>query len=786
MTKYNCDVDDSITPQYYSNGIPVFHPTMEQFVDFYRFNKLINKYGMQSGIVKVIPPSEWSAQLDGIYTEENLEGVKIKNPIVQQINSSGNGVFTTQNVERPRLYNLFQWKELLEKPNYQPPAPRRRTEATVVTTTGIANLSCTLKQSEPVKPSVISDDGLPKKDLNHQSIHTNQVFETINHHTKHAKQQLAQDTYSVDRCKELEHTYWKTLTYAEPMYGADMLGLLFPSKISSWNVLSLPNILDMMDTKLPGVNDAYLYAGLWKATFAWHLEDQDLYSINYLHFGAPKQWYLISQAESGKFFDLMKDTFPEDFKNCSEFLRHKTFSVSPQFLEKNGVAYNKILHNEGEFIITYPYGYHAGFNYGFNLAESVNFALDDWFPIGEVTKKCECVNDSVGINVKQLYCKYAGEEYHVNMEVNVEVPYEEESEGPNKRRRMMSIKPKKIVKTAQVTTPPILPKKLQPSQLVRPKIPASKKPLPCCLCPNSIAVNSPLFQLLETDMKVRSVPLKAHRLCASVFPQLRLEGSKYVGLRQISKVQRKLKCMVCAKGPKKPTDSDPQDIGACFQCTYPKCTRSYHATCALGDGIEFNFPNEEFLCKFHRKTPTQKADLEQSNLGSEIRNTFLDLVKVPTGGWVQFQVRGLHYTGLVELNNSDEHTFTVKVYPELQESFEAAYACVLVGTPYCVIELPEVSEGRQDEPIGRQDKAKNDHQDANIDSYDQAYRTGYANQTQLTIRPQGQNGTDATQPIHEDLLNLDLYKPRKHSIDFITTPVYYNQVLMSSQGQIRP
>ena len=77
-------------------------------------------------------------------------------------------------------------------------------------------------------------------------------------------------------------------------------GTLTEPKVKEWNINGLATILDgMMDeygVAIPGVNTAYLYFGMWKTSFAWHTEDMDLYSINYLHFGAPKLWFGILYA----------------------------------------------------------------------------------------------------------------------------------------------------------------------------------------------------------------------------------------------------------------------------------------------------------------------------------------------------------------------------------------------------------------------------------------------------------------------------------------------------------
>ena len=87
---------------------------------------------------------------------------------------------------------------------------------------------------------------------------------------------------------------------------------------------------------------------MWKATFAWHVEDMDLYSINYIHFGAPKQWYAIPQNNSARFRRLAEGIFSEEAKGCSEFLRHKTSVISPNVLTANAIVYGKIIQYPGE------------------------------------------------------------------------------------------------------------------------------------------------------------------------------------------------------------------------------------------------------------------------------------------------------------------------------------------------------------------------------------------------------------------------------------------------------
>ncbi|KAM4751443.1 lysine-specific demethylase 4C isoform 5-T5 [Anableps anableps] len=215
--------------------------------------------------------------------------------------------------------------------------------------------------------------------------------------------------------EDLERKYWKNLTFVSPIYGADVSGSLYDEDVEEWNIGHLNSILDVIEedcgVSIQGVNTPYLYFGMWKTTFSWHTEDMDLYSINYLHFGEPKSWYAIPPEHGKRLERLATGFFPNSFKGCEAFLRHKMTLISPSILKKYGIPFDKITQEAGEFMITFPYGYHAGFNHGFNCAESTNFATLRWIDYGKVATQCTCSKDMVKISMEPFVKRFQPDRY---------------------------------------------------------------------------------------------------------------------------------------------------------------------------------------------------------------------------------------------------------------------------------------------------------------------------------------------------------------------------------------
>jgi hypothetical protein len=332
----------------------VLRPTMEQFKDFDAFIRKIERQFTDIGLCKVIPPPEWTRQVQAsLNYQSGISDIHIEAPIRQNVSpaSRSPGVWKVTNIEEPQLV-------------------------------GEAFKAIALTEEAP--PQLANHWVMPLTDDSEGMQPTTNPIEKL-------------DSYDC-----LEALYWRTVQWEPPIYGADVPGTLFGQLSVPWNVSELPSLLDCLPDKVMGVNSPYLYFGSWKAMFPWHTEDMDLYSINYIHFGEPKQWYVVPPRFADRFLEVAKKLYPDEWKMCGEFLRHKDCLISPVLLRSLGIPVYQTRHYAGEFIITWPKAYHAGFNFGWNCAESVNFATPSWIDCGKAASFCKCNRESVRIDMKMF------------------------------------------------------------------------------------------------------------------------------------------------------------------------------------------------------------------------------------------------------------------------------------------------------------------------------------------------------------------------------------------------
>lgn len=133
---------------------------------------------------------------------------------------------------------------------------------------------------------------------------------------------------------------------------------------------------------MSGIDIPWVYVGQKYSTFCWHYEDLMLYSINYSHWGKPKLWYGIPQSDREKFEKLAKTKIAMLFKEDPNILMDIVTMMDPTYFVNNGVQVYKTLQMPGEFILTFPGSYHAGFSLGLNIGEACNFMSKSWIKYG--------------------------------------------------------------------------------------------------------------------------------------------------------------------------------------------------------------------------------------------------------------------------------------------------------------------------------------------------------------------------------------------------------------------
>ncbi|KAL4431002.1 hypothetical protein ABPG75_006258 [Micractinium tetrahymenae] len=301
-----------------------------------------------------------------------------------------------------------------------------------------------IRINTPIKQHVFGKSGSYLCILEEQRGMTAAEFKRISERPDHQPPSKGHRGASQDELSE--RAFWSGLTNNPPLYGADTPVSLFDENVAwGWNLRRLGCMLQ--DSRydvpnIPGVTSPMTYFGMWKSFFGWHKEDIDLYSINYLHFGAPKVWYCVSPKDNPKFDAMAQALYPDLYRSCHGFMRHKDIMISPKVLRQYNVPYVQAKQEAGEFIVLNAAAYHAGFNCGFNCAEAVNFAMEQWLDVGcaAVPCTCSCLPDGValdmGIFIPELREDSSDEEEESEEEGSEEEgSEEEEEERPATRRR---------------------------------------------------------------------------------------------------------------------------------------------------------------------------------------------------------------------------------------------------------------------------------------------------------------------------------------------------------------
>nr|CAG8497441.1 2903_t:CDS:10 [Entrophospora candida] len=613
------------------DGAPVFKPTMEQFKNFGAFVASVKKYGSEYGIIKVIPPD----------LSNKLENINIKNPIEQLFMRQKSGTYVLKNVERKRNYTVEQWAQFCRE-KHMPPEPRYWNP----------RIPPKLSKNESETTTTIATSSDDENSVNQQTVELLSLTVVPNAKFDYRKINSSLPYNEEEYIKELERTYWRNLPYDSPFYGADLSGSLFSDCTKYWNLNNLDNLLNELKS-IPGVNKTYLYFGMWKASFAWHIEDKDLYSINYIHFGAPKQWYSISPLRASNFELHMKGWFPHAQKECSQFLRHKEYIASPINLSEAPIIYHRLVQREGEFVITFPRGYHSGFNLGFNCAESVNFAFEDWIEHGIKAKSCTCRSDSVQIDVKSLFGHFLQNKDENNYHYN-ETP--DSNFGPpifpNSHRIKPSTSNKKHKTDRKVkylsynsdnmlnvssssssqSIQSIYKNSTETIERSASKIKKSNKYEPYPTDKNSIiAKNDVMCYLCPVRGKEVLHTMDgryAHYLCATFIPETFVANRQEFGeetvviqITDIPNSRKKMMCEICKTSE-----------GVCIQCC--KCTTAFHVFCAHDAGILLverlvgkSQIFHECYCKLHqpnnldkeRKLPKSEQKAQNGNNNNKLQ-----------------------------------------------------------------------------------------------------------------------------------------------------------------------
>ncbi|KAK6915342.1 JmjN domain [Dillenia turbinata] len=381
--------EDSCRPDL--GDVPVFYPTEKEFEDTLNYIASIRPKAEEYGICRIVPPATWKPPCP-----------------LKQNKIWEHSKFVTRVQKVDKLQNRDSMKRMSSANNVMRKKKRRCTRrgadggVDFVASGGAGFCEAERFGFEPGPEFTL--DAFQKYANDFKSQYFRKDVDAPNLGGKMTMPQ-EQSEPSID---EIEGEYWRIVEIPteeiEVLYGADLetgsFGSGFPKESSQvesaleehyiksgWNLNNIPrlpgSVLSYESSDISGVLVPWLYIGMCFSSFCWHVEDHHLYSLNYMHWGAPKMWYGVPGKDAVKFESAMRKHLPDLFEEQPDLLHKLVTQMSPSMLKSEGVPVYRCVQKAGEFVLTFPQAYHSGFNCGFNCAEAVNVAPVDWLPHGQ-------------------------------------------------------------------------------------------------------------------------------------------------------------------------------------------------------------------------------------------------------------------------------------------------------------------------------------------------------------------------------------------------------------------
>lgn len=347
---------------------PVFHPTEEEFSDTLKYIASIRMKAEPYGVCRIVPPPSW------------------RPPCITKKNKMWEtSSFTTQ---IQRIDELRDHNSYFEVSNHETMKKRKR---------------CFDGHGLNVGPgpefTMENFDNFAEKFKQQFFCKTNEVQDLRSNHTSQWEPSV----------EHIEGEYWRIVENPrekiEVLHGVSMeSGFLAngsPARSndvenfesteylkSGWNLNNINrlcgSLLSLGSCHTSNALLPRLYVGMCFSSLCWKVEEHYLYSLSYMHLGAPKIWYGVPGSYLIKLEAVMKKYFPDLSKELPE-LRHRLVTqLSPSTLKSEGIPVSRCVQCPREFVLTFPSAYHSGVDCGFNCSEAVNFASIDWLPYGQI------------------------------------------------------------------------------------------------------------------------------------------------------------------------------------------------------------------------------------------------------------------------------------------------------------------------------------------------------------------------------------------------------------------